>query len=106
MEKRAFITSLLTRLKDSNSRNKELENEIEKLNRKILLRDYASVDMVERATGGCEYYTCYQLNKIADELGYRIEKVHDPECGQVNAYHKDVWMACYDININEYDLHN
>jgi hypothetical protein len=59
--------------------------------------DWASIKKVERAMNVKVQWR--KLKKISKELGIKPRKVPDANYGEVNTYHRDVWMEAFDIDI-------
>lgn len=76
--------------------NDKLKNKIaESLN-------FASIKKVQIHSK--EKFSPYPLRKYSKEHGLEIQKVDDVNYDKVNAYHKDAWLAVYDIDISAFEM--
>lgn len=62
-------------------------------------KEYASVKRMQ-ALNDCAF-DWRALKDYSVENGYEIKKVFDQNYGEVNAYHKDVWLAVYGEQCDE-----
>ena len=60
--------------------------------------DFASIKKVQSITGGT--YDTYALRRHSKANGLEIQKAEDANYGSVNSYHKDAWLAVYNINLS------
>lgn len=45
-------------------------------------------------------YDTYKLRAFSRANGYEIKRVFDQNYGEVNSYHRDVWLAVYDVTVD------
>ena len=60
--------------------------------------DFASIKAVEIATG--RKFGWYALKKWSKSNSSEIKTIPDPNFGEVKTYHKDAWLAVYNINLS------
>ena len=60
--------------------------------------DFASIKSVEIATG--RKFGWHALKKWSKSNSSEIKTIPDPNFGEVKTYHKDAWLAVYNINIS------
>ena len=60
--------------------------------------DFASIKKIQSLTGGT--YDTYALRRHSKANGLEIQKAEDANYGSVNSYHKDAWLAVYNINLS------
>lgn len=60
--------------------------------------DFASIKAVEIATG--RKFGWHSLKKWSKENSSEIQTIPDPNFGEVKTYHKDAWLAVYNINLS------
>ena len=60
--------------------------------------DFASIKAVEIATG--RKFGWHQLKKWSKANSSEIKTIPDPNFGEVKTYHKDAWLAVYNINLS------
>ena len=60
--------------------------------------DFASIKAVEIATG--RKFGWHALKKWSKANSSEIKTIPDPNFGEVNTYHKDAWLAVYNINLS------
>ena len=60
--------------------------------------DFASIKAVEIATG--RKFGWHPLKKWSKENSSEIKTIPDPNFGEVKTYHKDAWLAVYNINLS------
>ncbi len=60
--------------------------------------DFASIKKVQSLAGGT--YDTYALRRHSKANGLEIQKAEDANYGSVNSYHKDAWLAVYNINLS------
>lgn len=60
--------------------------------------DFASIKAVEIATG--RKFGWHQLRKWSKANSSEIKTIPDPNFGEVKTYHKDAWLAVYNINLS------
>lgn len=60
--------------------------------------DFASIKSVEIATG--RKFGWHQLKKWSKANSSEIKTIPDPNFGEVKTYHKDAWLAVYNINLS------
>ena len=60
--------------------------------------DFASIKSVEIATG--RKFGWYALKKWSKSNSSEIKTIPDPNFGEVKTYHKDAWLAVYNINLS------
>lgn len=61
-------------------------------------QSFATLKKVQALTGGT--YDTYELRRYSKAQGLEIQKAEDANYGSVNSYHKDAWLAVYNINIS------
>ena len=61
-------------------------------------QSFATIKKVQALTGGT--YDTYELRRHSKANGLEIQKAEDANYGSVNSYHKDAWLAVYNINIS------
>ena len=59
---------------------------------------FATIKKVQSLTGGT--YDTYALRRHSKANGLEIQKAEDANYGSVNSYHKDAWLAVYNINLS------
>ncbi len=64
-------------------------------------KEWATVKRVEMRTS--ERYDWRKLKRISFDLRIPPRKVFDANYGQVNSYHRNVWLEAYGIDIGELD---
>ena len=62
-------------------------------------KDYATVKRVEMLTG--EKFGWRPLKTKSENLGYEVKKVFDVNYGEVNSYHRNVWVEVYGIDLRD-----
>ena len=60
--------------------------------------DFASIKSVEIATG--RKFGWHSLKKWSKSNNSEIKTIPDPNFGEVKTYHKDAWLAVYNINLS------
>ena len=60
--------------------------------------DFASIKAVEIATG--RKFGWHSLKKWSKANSLEIKTIPDPNFGEVKTYHKDAWLAVYNINLS------
>ena len=60
--------------------------------------NFATIKKVQSLTGGT--YDTYALRRHSKANGLEIQKAEDANYGSVNSYHKDAWLAVYNINLS------
>ena len=60
--------------------------------------DFASIKSVEIATG--RKFGWHALKKWSKSNSAEIKTIPDPNFGEVKTYHKDAWLAVYNINLS------
>lgn len=60
--------------------------------------DFASIKAVEIATG--RKFGWHALRKWSKSNSSEIKTIPDPNFGEVKTYHKDAWLAVYNINLS------
>ena len=60
--------------------------------------DFASIKSVEIATG--RKFGWHSLKKWSKANSSEIKTIPDPNFGEVKTYHKDAWLAVYNINLS------
>ena len=60
--------------------------------------DFASIKAVEIATG--RKFGWHALKKWSKSNSSEIKTIPDPNFGEVKTYHKDAWLAVYNINLS------
>ena len=61
-------------------------------------QSFATLKKVQSLTGGT--YDTYALRRHSKANGLEIQKAEDANYGSVNSYHKDAWLAVYNINLS------
>ena len=61
-------------------------------------QSFATIKKVQALTGGT--YDTYELRRHSKANGLEIQKAEDANYGSVNSYHKDAWLAVYNINLS------
>ena len=61
-------------------------------------QSFATIKKVQALTGGT--YDTYELRRYSKAQGLEIQKAEDANYGSVNSYHKDAWLAVYNINLS------
>ena len=61
-------------------------------------QSFATIKKVQSLTGGT--YDTYELRRYSKAQGLEIQKAEDANYGSVNSYHKDAWLAVYNINLS------
>ena len=74
---------------------KEVENLKVQLEKSL---DFASIKSVEIATG--RKFGWHALKKWSKSNSSEIKTIPDPNFGEVKTYHKDAWLAVYNINLS------
>ena len=59
---------------------------------------FATIKKVQALTGGT--YDTYELRRYSKTNRLEIQKAEDANYGSVNSYHKDAWLAVYNINLS------
>ena len=73
--------------------------EVEKLKTQLdSSTGFATIKKVQALTGGT--YDTYELRRYSKAQGLEIQKAEDANYGSVNSYHKDAWLAVYNINLS------
>lgn len=73
--------------------------EVEKLKTQLdSSTGFATIKKVQSLTGGT--YDTYALRRHSKAQGLEIQKAEDANYGSVNSYHKDAWLAVYNINLS------
>lgn len=73
--------------------------EVEKLKARLdTSTDFATIKKVQALTGGT--YDTYALRRYSKANRLEIQKAEDANYGSVNSYHKDAWLAVYNINLS------
>ncbi|WP_257222097.1 ORF6N domain-containing protein [Acinetobacter sp. YH12245] len=73
--------------------------EVEKLKTQLdSSTSFATIKKVQSITGGT--YDTYALRRHSKAQGLEIQKAEDANYGSVNSYHKDAWLAVYNINLS------
>lgn len=73
--------------------------EVEKLKTQLdSSMGFATIKKVQSLTGGT--YDTYALRRHSKAQGLEIQKAEDANYGSVNSYHKDAWLAVYNINLS------
>lgn len=73
--------------------------EVEKLKTQLdSSTGFATIKKVQALTGGT--YDTYALRRHSKANGLEIQKAEDANYGSVNSYHKDAWLAVYNINLS------
>lgn len=60
--------------------------------------NFATIKKIQSLTGGT--YDTYALRRHSKANGLEIQKAEDANYGSVNSYHKDAWLAVYNINLS------
>ena len=61
-------------------------------------QSFATIKKVQALTGGT--YDTYELRRYSKTNRLEIKKAEDANYGSVNSYHKDAWLAVYNINLS------
>lgn len=61
-------------------------------------QSFATIKNVQSLTGGT--YDTYELRRYSKTNRLEIQKAEDANYGSVNSYHKDAWLAVYNINLS------
>ena len=61
-------------------------------------QNFATIKKVQSLTGG--NYDTYALRRHSKANRLEIQKAEDANYGSVNSYHKDAWLAVYNINLS------
>lgn len=61
-------------------------------------QSFATIKKVQALTGGT--YDTYELRRYSKTNRLEIQKAEDANYGSVNSYHKDAWLAVYNINLS------
>ncbi len=73
--------------------------EVEKLKTQLdSSTGFATIKKVQALTGGT--YDTYELRRYSKANRLEIQKAEDTNYGSVNSYHKDAWLAVYNINLS------
>ena len=73
--------------------------EVEKLKTQLdSSTGFATLKKVQSLTGGT--YDTYELRRYSKTNHLEIQKAEDANYGSVNSYHKDAWLAVYNINLS------
>lgn len=73
--------------------------EVEKLKTQLdSSTGFATIKKAQSLTGGT--YDTYALRRHSKANGLEIQKAEDANYGSVNSYHKDAWLAVYNINLS------
>ena len=73
--------------------------EVEKLKTQLdSSTGFATIKKVQALTGGT--YDTYALRRHSKANRLEIQKAEDANYGSVNSYHKDAWLAVYNINLS------
>jgi len=73
--------------------------EVEKLKARLdSSTDFATIKKVQALTGGT--YDTYELRRYSKANQIDVEKAEDANYGSVNSYHKDAWLAVYNIDLS------
>ena len=73
--------------------------EVEKLKTQLdSSTGFATIKKVQALTGGT--YDTYELRRYSKTNHLEIQKAEDANYGSVNSYHKDAWLAVYNINLS------
>lgn len=59
---------------------------------------FATLKKVQALTGGT--YDTYELRRYSKTNRLEIQKAEDANYGSVNSYHKDAWLAVYNVNLS------
>ena len=60
--------------------------------------NFATIKKVQSLTGG--NYDTYALRRHSKANHLEVQKAEDANYGSVNSYHKDAWLAVYNINLS------
>ena len=60
--------------------------------------NFATIKKVQSLTGGT--YDTYALRRHSKANHLEVQKAEDANYGSVNSYHKDAWLAVYNINLS------
>ena len=60
--------------------------------------NFATIKKVQSLTGGT--YDTYALRRHSKANRLEVQKAEDANYGSVNSYHKDAWLAVYNINLS------
>ena len=73
--------------------------EVEKLKTQLdSSTGFATIKKVQALTGGT--YDTYELRRYSKTNRLEIQKAEDANYGSVNSYHKDAWLAVYNVNLS------
>ena len=73
--------------------------EVEKLKTQLdSSTSFATIKKIQSLTGGT--YDTYALRRHSKANRLEIQKAEDANYGSVNSYHKDAWLAVYNINLS------
>ena len=73
--------------------------EVEKLKTQLdSSTGFATIKKIQSLTGGT--YDTYELRRYSKTNRLEIQKAEDANYGSVNSYHKDAWLAVYNINLS------
>lgn len=73
--------------------------EVEKLKTQLdSSTSFATIKKIQSLTGGT--YDTYALRRHSKANGLEVQKAEDANYGSVNSYHKDAWLAVYNINLS------
>ena len=73
--------------------------EVEKLKTQLdSSTSFATIKKVQSLTGGT--YDTYALRRHSKANHLEVQKAEDANYGSVNSYHKDAWLAVYNINLS------
>ena len=73
--------------------------EVEKLKTQLdSSTGFATIKKVQSLTGGT--YDTYALRRHSKANRLEVQKAEDANYGSVNSYHKDAWLAVYNINLS------
>ena len=73
--------------------------EVEKLKTQLdSSTGFATIKKVQALTGGT--YDTYALRRHSKANRLEVQKAEDANYGSVNSYHKDAWLAVYNINLS------
>lgn len=61
-------------------------------------QSFATIKKVQALTGGT--YNTYELRRYSKTNRLEIQKAEDANYGSVNSYHKDAWLAVYNIDLS------
>lgn len=65
-------------------------------------KEYATIKKVSIGLGISD--NCFNwrdLKKKSEQLNRIVRKVWDANYGQLNSYHKEVWMSLYSVDLNK-----